>query len=303
MPEVQTVRGPIDAAALGRVLAHEDVFLLNPELAANHPEAWGCEEERIADAVVRLRALKQRGIDTIADPTVLGLGRLKSSRAFARRTDTPRGLHIPASRWARSPSGWPHTPHRLGRWAPRSQCQPDGGFSESGGTDMRGRVVGAAMASVAVAGGLVVSSLGGTAVAGHTNKLLSAKLDGKQEVPKKGDPDGSGSVFVFGIDGDPKTLCYVLKVGNIKLEATGMAAHIHEGAKGKAGDVVVNLAGPFDGDAADCLTEGETLASGAKAFPGKVKVKDILAKPGDFYVNVHNTEYSGGALRGQLKAD
>lgn len=75
MPEVQTVRGPIDTAALGRVLAHEHVFLLNPELAANHPEAWGSEEERIADAVVRLRALKDRGIDTIADPTVLGLGR------------------------------------------------------------------------------------------------------------------------------------------------------------------------------------------------------------------------------------
>ncbi|MGQ0467500.1 MAG: phosphotriesterase family protein [Sporichthyaceae bacterium] len=75
MAEVQTVRGPLDTERLGRVLAHEHVFLLDPELAANHPEAWGSEDERVGDAVARLRALKERGIDTIADPTVLGLGR------------------------------------------------------------------------------------------------------------------------------------------------------------------------------------------------------------------------------------
>jgi phosphotriesterase-related protein len=72
MPQVQTVRGPV--ADLGTVLMHEHVFVLNHELNRNYPRLWD-EEERIADAVARLRALTERGVDTIVDPTVLGLGR------------------------------------------------------------------------------------------------------------------------------------------------------------------------------------------------------------------------------------
>lgn len=74
MSEVQTVRGPVDTAALGRVLMHEHVFVLGTEIMQNHPEGWD-EEARVADAVAQLRALKQRGIDSIVDPTVIGLGR------------------------------------------------------------------------------------------------------------------------------------------------------------------------------------------------------------------------------------
>jgi len=72
---VQTVRGPVEAAALGRVLMHEHVFVLGTEIRQNYPDAWGDEESRVSDAVARLRALKERGIDTIVDPTVIGLGR------------------------------------------------------------------------------------------------------------------------------------------------------------------------------------------------------------------------------------
>lgn len=164
---------------------------------------------------------------------------------------------------------------------------------------MRGRIIPAVVASAALATGLLAYTSGGVAVAGHTNTIAKAKLTGAQEV-KKGDPDGRGSISIFGIDGDPKTLCYVLRVNKIALSAEGMAAHIHKGAKGKTGAVVANLAGPFDGNAADCLTEGETLPSGAKAFPGKVKVADILKNPKAFYVNVHNPEFPDGAIRGQL---
>jgi len=57
----------------------------------------------------------------------------------------------------------------------------------------------------------------------------------------------------------------------------------------------VNLAAPGDGDAADCLTEGET----GKFVDGQT-VAEILANPEDYYVNVHNAEYPGGAIRGQL---
>lgn len=73
MTVVQTVRGPIDTADLGRVLMHEHVFVLS-EFRINYPEYWD-EEERVADAIRRLGDLKARGVDTIVDPTVLGLGR------------------------------------------------------------------------------------------------------------------------------------------------------------------------------------------------------------------------------------
>jgi phosphotriesterase-related protein len=72
---VETARGPIAADALGRVLAHEHVFVLSPEILQNYPEVWGDEDDRVADAVRRLTELKQSGIDTIIDPTALGLGR------------------------------------------------------------------------------------------------------------------------------------------------------------------------------------------------------------------------------------
>ncbi|MGY9074179.1 MAG: phosphotriesterase family protein [Acidimicrobiales bacterium] len=72
---VNTVKGPINTADLGRVLMHEHVFVLSPEYQQNYPEAWGSEDDRVADAVQRLTDLKAAGIDAILDPTALGLGR------------------------------------------------------------------------------------------------------------------------------------------------------------------------------------------------------------------------------------
>ena len=75
MPQVQTVRGPVDTSRLGSTLMHEHVFVLTPELMAEYGHAWWDEAERVGDAVAKLRELKDRGIDTIVDPTVVGLGR------------------------------------------------------------------------------------------------------------------------------------------------------------------------------------------------------------------------------------
>ncbi|MBE1578103.1 phosphotriesterase [Amycolatopsis roodepoortensis] len=76
MAQVETVRGPVDTAELGKVLMHEHLFVLSPEFMANHPEHDGFrEDEHVADAIRRLDELKAAGIDTIVDPTVIGLGR------------------------------------------------------------------------------------------------------------------------------------------------------------------------------------------------------------------------------------
>lgn len=142
--------------------------------------------------------------------------------------------------------------------------------------------------------------------AGHTNELLEAELDGREEVGSDptqrlvGDANGKGEAYVFGIDGDPTTLCYSLTVEKIQLVpvGTGMAAHIHEGLRDSNGPVVAALAGPEDGNAADCLTEGE-----AGKFPtGEAGiVQRILNNPEQFYINVHNPDFPAGAIRGQLR--
>lgn len=74
MARVETVRGPIESGDLGITLMHEHVFVLTPDMLANYPAGWD-EEERVADAVDKLRRLKALGVDTIVDPTVVGLGR------------------------------------------------------------------------------------------------------------------------------------------------------------------------------------------------------------------------------------
>jgi hypothetical protein len=158
-----------------------------------------------------------------------------------------------------------------------------------------------ALASVVALAGVTAVVLAGAfgALAGHTNTVLEASLDGRSEVVTGatdmrivGDPNGRGEVYVFGIDGDPTTLCYVLLVDKI---APATAAHIHEAAAGTNGPVVVNLAAPGDGNAADCLTEGE-----AGKFVGGQTVADVLSNPSGYYVNVHTSDFPDGAVRGQL---
>ena len=75
MPQINTARGPLDTEALGVTLMHEHVFVLSTEIMQNFPEGWGDEERRVGDAIARLNELKARGVDSIVDLTVIGLGR------------------------------------------------------------------------------------------------------------------------------------------------------------------------------------------------------------------------------------
>ena len=55
MPQVETVRGPVELDDLGRTLMHEHIVLLDPEALQNYGTLWGepywDEEERVADAI------------------------------------------------------------------------------------------------------------------------------------------------------------------------------------------------------------------------------------------------------------
>jgi phosphotriesterase-related protein len=76
VPTVETVRGPIEVGDLGSTLMHEHVFVMSTEHVQNYGDGlWWDEEARVADAVTKLRALRAKGITTIVDPTVWGIGR------------------------------------------------------------------------------------------------------------------------------------------------------------------------------------------------------------------------------------
>jgi len=75
MASVETVRGPVELGNLARTLMHEHLFVLSTEHVQNYGSSWWDEEARVADAIAKLNSLYAKGIHTIVDPTVWGLGR------------------------------------------------------------------------------------------------------------------------------------------------------------------------------------------------------------------------------------
>ncbi|HET7856219.1 MAG TPA: CHRD domain-containing protein [Gaiellaceae bacterium] len=133
---------------------------------------------------------------------------------------------------------------------------------------------------ILIATALVALAVPITAFAVGAKSSLHATMSGKAERPA-GDPDGAGTAEIK-ING--RQVCWELTVRRI---ARPSAAHIHRGRAGVSGAVVVPLGGTFR--AKGCAN---TSAANARA---------IAARPGNFYVNVHNARYPNGAVRGQLR--
>jgi len=109
-------------------------------------------------------------------------------------------------------------------------------------------------------------------------------MDGSQESPRPGDPDGIGVATVT-LDSGTGRVCVRWRMINVDPLT---AAHIHQAPPGVAGPVVVSLPVPVGGASSGCTTASPAL------------VQSIIDNPSGFYVNVHNPAYPGGALRGQL---
>jgi hypothetical protein len=127
---------------------------------------------------------------------------------------------------------------------------------------------------------------GATATQTQDRVILKTILTGAAEVPGPGDPDGIGKAKIkLAVGGS--TICFKLRVAHITLPATG--AHIHAAPVGVAGPVVVPLTPPdASGRSHGCVTADPAL------------VAAIIHHPDQYYVNVHTTDFPGGAIRGQL---
>ena len=115
-------------------------------------------------------------------------------------------------------------------------------------------------------------------------RALTVALTGEAESPA-GDPVGTGTSTIRLRAGQGQ-VCYRLSVENL---APAAAAHIHRGASGVAGPVVVPLTTPgADGESSGCAPATRAVVSA------------ILAQPASYYVNVHTAEFPAGVVRGQL---
>jgi hypothetical protein len=123
---------------------------------------------------------------------------------------------------------------------------------------------------------------------------LAGLLDGDQEVPAAGgpavgDPDGHATAFARARSGQVR---YALHWSGIGAPTNG---HIHEGATGVTGPVVVPLFAAGSG-----LPPSLTGVAGTATGVPADLVRRINANPGGFYANLHTAEFPGGAVRGQL---
>ena len=111
---------------------------------------------------------------------------------------------------------------------------------------------------------------------------LTAELNGANEVGA-GDTDGSGTAHVTLNQGQGE-VCFSIETSNVD---NILAAHIHVGAAGVNGGVVVNLDWATTGGNGCVTVDADTI-------------KQIRQNPAGYYINVHSPEYPAGAIRGQL---
>lgn len=146
-------------------------------------------------------------------------------------------------------------------------------------------LIGAAALTFAL---LVPGSIGAQAV------TYSADLTGANEVPAV-DTIATGT-FTATVDDVAQTITYTLSVPVI---AGATAAHIHQGAAGVNGPVVLALYSSAGENAIDLTA---TLGAADLAGPLAGDWAGIVAglADGSLYVNVHTTANAGGEIRGQV---
>jgi hypothetical protein len=140
-------------------------------------------------------------------------------------------------------------------------------------------LIAAAAAPVAEGGRKFVKALTG-----------QAELDGGR---LSADMDGRGTAHVFVNVGQQRVCWNLTDLANLD---PLVGAHIHQGPINGQGGIRVNFfTAPQTVDLEDCVSAGET----PNAFD-RARLIDIVKNPQNYYVNIHTTAFTGGAIRGQL---
>lgn len=106
-----------------------------------------------------------------------------------------------------------------------------------------------------------------------------------------GDPDGSATGSVT-INVGQERVCW--EFGAVTNIAVPNRGHIHKAPAGTNGGIVVdffNVAAGTQGPLTGC-----TIAPLSRTL-----LIDIIQHPSDYYLNLHNSDFPGGAVRGQLE--
>ena|SRR5215471_14734526 len=162
---------------------------------------------------------------------------------------------------------------------------------------MRTRLIRGSVALLVMAGaslGLVAAPA--TAGADNMPKVAASivVLKGANENPPA-DPDGS-AIFAYAAFGNH--LCYVLfDADNLD---TVIAAHIHAGAVGVNGPIVVMLKTPTP-VGKECIMAVPDTTPNSTSVLTQSELNAIIANPDQFYANVHTTAFPAGAVRAQLR--
>jgi hypothetical protein len=162
---------------------------------------------------------------------------------------------------------------------------------------MRSRLIAVPIAALVLAGA-VLAFVASPASAGdddqpHKIAVGNVRLSGDQENPPA-DPDGFGR-FLYFAAGDQ--LCYILTAFNVD---PPLAAHIHVGAAGVNGPIVVMLETP-DPVSAACITAEPDSSLNSITVLTQEELDAIIANEAGYYANVHTAPFPAGAIRGQLR--
>jgi hypothetical protein len=130
---------------------------------------------------------------------------------------------------------------------------------------------------------ILLACLALAACAGMTSggRTINVALSGAQEVPPVSVPGSGSGSFTIGEDGSVS--------GSVTTTGVdGTMAHIHQGARGQNGPVIVPL-----------TKSGNTYTAPAGAKLNEAQMQAFRA--GNLYINVHTARNKGGEVRGQLQ--
>lgn len=133
--------------------------------------------------------------------------------------------------------------------------------------------------ALAASVGLAIPAMGG-------GRPLSAELSGDQEVPPV--PTEATGTAQFTLNQGQGEICVDIESsGYVNGDDDVLAGHIHVGAAGVPGGIVVDLQ-VASADHSICVDVDKDL------------IKDIRQNPGNYYLNLHTSFRPGGEIRGQL---